>query len=249
MMKTLVIANQKGGVGKTSTTVHLAYYFKEQGLKVAVIDLDTQGNASFTLGEYDSGALASSLFDGVSQFDQANADGIAVFSADGRLADLEKLDLGEAAGAFKRSLAVIAAQGFDVCLIDTPPSLGVRMAAALLSADFAASPIELEAYSLQGIQKMVTTIANIRRANPALQFLGMIPSKVDGRNPRHGQHLDELTSAYPQLVIPTPIGNRSSVADALASGVPVWSIKRTSARKAAKEMRAMARHIQEKMEI
>jgi chromosome partitioning protein len=229
-MKTLVIANQKGGVGKTSTTVHLAYYFKEQGLKVAVIDLDTQGNASFTLGEYDSGALASGLFDAVSQFDLANAEGIAVFSADARL-------------------AVIEAEGFDVCLIDTPPSLGVRMAAALLSADFAASPIELEAYSLQGIEKMVTTIANIRRANPALKFLGMIPSKVDGRNPRHGQHLDELTRAYPQLVIPTPIGNRSSVADALASGVPVWSIKRTSARKAAQEMRAMARHIQEKMEI
>ena len=248
-MKTLVIANQKGGVGKTSTTVHLAYYFKEQGLKVAVIDLDTQGNASFTLGEYASGALASGLFDAVSQFDLANAGGIAVFSADARLADLEKLDLGAAAGAFKRSLAVIEAEGFDVCLIDTPPSLGVRMAAALLSADFAASPIELEAYSLQGIEKMVTTIANIRRANPALKFLGMIPSKVDGRNPRHGQHLDELTRAYPQLVIPTPIGNRSSVADALASGVPVWSIKRTSARKAAQEMRAMARHIQEKMEI
>ncbi|KAJ8138904.1 hypothetical protein OY671_007883, partial [Metschnikowia pulcherrima] len=95
------------------------------------------------------------------------------------------------------------------------------MAAALLSADFAASPIELEAYSLQGIEKMVTTIANIRRANPASKFLGMIPSKVDGRNPRHGQHLDESTRAYPQLVIPTPIGNRSSVADASASGVPV----------------------------
>jgi chromosome partitioning protein len=78
-MKTLVIANQKGGVGKTSTTVHLAYYFKEQGLKVAVIDLDTQGNASFTLGEYDSGALASGLFDAVSQFDLANAGGSLSF--------------------------------------------------------------------------------------------------------------------------------------------------------------------------
>jgi len=247
-MKTLVIANQKGGVGKTSTTVHLAHHFKECGFSVAVIDLDTQGNASFTLGEYDCGILASSLFDGLTQIDLV-PEGIAVFAADGRLADLEKMELGDAANAFKRSLAVLAELGFDLCLIDTPPSLGVCMASALLSADFAASPIELEAYSLQGIKKMVTTIANIRRANTGLRFLGMIPSKVDGRNPRHGRHLEELTRAYPQLVIPTPVGNRSSVADALASGVPVWEIKRTSARKAAQEMRAMAIHIQEAMEI
>ncbi|HCZ14874.1 MAG TPA: chromosome partitioning protein ParA, partial [Candidatus Accumulibacter sp.] len=137
----------------------------------------------------------------------------------------------------------------DVCLIDTAPSLGVSMAAALFAADYVLSPIELEAYSIQGIKKMVMTIANVRKANPSLQFLGMVPSKVDGRNPRHGRHLQELQRAYPQLMIPAGIGLRSSIADALASGVPVWKIRKTAARKAALELRALAAHVFEKMEI
>ena len=73
---------------------------------------------------------------------------------------------------------------------------------------------------------MVTTITNIRRANPKLKFLGMVPSKVDARNPRHGRHLKELNQAYPQLMVPAGIGLRSSIADALASCVPVWKIKK-----------------------
>jgi hypothetical protein len=100
------------------------------------------------------------------------------------------------------------------------------MAAALLAADYVLSPIELEAYSIQGIKQIVTTIANLRKANPKLKFLGMVPSKVDARNPRHGRHLQELERAYPQLMIPTGVGLRSSIADALASRVPVWKIKK-----------------------
>ena len=123
------------------------------------------------------------------------------------------------------------------------------MASALLAADYIASPIELEVYALQGVKKMNATIAGLKQANPKLQFLGMIPSKVDGRNPRHTRHLAELTAAYPTLIMPTPIGNRSSIADALATHVPVWEIRKTSARVAAKEMLAMTQHIQEKMEI
>ena len=90
---------------------------------------------------------------------------------------------------------------------------------------------------------MVTTIANVRKANPKLQFLGMVPSKVDAGNPRHGRHLDELERAYPQLMIPAGVGLRSNIADALVSGVPVWKIKKTAARKAAKEVRALAAHV------
>lgn len=77
----------------------------------------------------------------------------------------------------------------------------------------------------------------------------MIPSKVDGRNPRHARHLAELMDAYPELIMPTPIGYRSSIADGLATQCPVWAIKRTSARPAAREVRAMAEYIQNKMEI
>ena len=248
-MKTLVIANQKGGVGKTSTLVHLAFDFAERGLQVAVIDLDAQGNASFTLGEHKSEIVASSLFADEELADLDAIDGIAAITADGRLADLEKLPLAAAGEAFRASIKAIEEQGYDVCLIDTAPSLGTAMASALLAADYVASPVELEAYSLQGIKKMVTTIANVRRGNPKLRFLGMVPSKVDGRNPRHARHLAELSKAYPDLIMPTPIGYRSSIADALASHCPVWSIRKTSARKAAQEVRAMTQYIHDKMEI
>jgi chromosome partitioning protein len=162
---------------------------------------------------------------------------------------MEKLTLSEAASRFRKNVKALAACGFDVCLIDTAPSLGNSMAAALFAADYVLSPIELEAYSIQGIKKMVTAIANVRKANPGLQFLGMVPSKVDSRNPRHGRHLDELVRAYPQLIIPIRIGLRSSIADALATCVPVWKIKKTAARKATQEVRALADHVLKKMEI
>jgi chromosome partitioning protein len=254
-MKTLVTANQKGGVGKTSTLVHLAFDFLERGMKVAVIDLDTQANASYTLQEFQSGYLASQMFTADEDILRAcfnklpDEPAMCLITSDAAMANMEKLTMAEAAASFKRNIKVLDDCGFDVCLIDTAPSLGVSMAAALFAADYVFSPIELEAYSIQGIKKMVTTIVNIRKSNPGLQFLGMVPSKVDGRNPRHGRHLEELKHAYPQLMIPVGIGLRSSIADALASGVPVWKIKKTAARKAAQEVRALASHIFEKMEI
>lgn len=250
-MKTLVTANQKGGVGKTSTLVHLAFDFFERGLKVAVIDLDTQANASYTLQAFQSGQVASALFSGAAFALDVPENGphMALIESDAALANLEKISLAQAGQHFREAIGALDTQGFDVCLIDTAPSLGVSMAAALLAADYVLSPIELEAYSIQGIKKMVTTLVNVRKANPKLQFLGMVPSKVDARNPRHVRHLQELELAYPKLMIPAGVGLRSSIADALASGIPVWKIKKTAARKAAKEVRALADHVFTKMEI
>ncbi|WP_235282206.1 ParA family protein [Methyloterricola oryzae] len=253
-MKTLVTANQKGGVGKTSTLVHLAFDFLERGLRVAVIDLDTQANASFTLQHHKSGQLASHLFDagnkGLKDFVKRLPSGpmMQLIESDAKLADMERRTINEASANFKLNIDTLK-KGFDVILIDTAPSLGVSMVAALFSADFVLSPIELEAYSIQGIKKMVTTIANVRKTNKSLQFLGMMPSKVDARNPRHARHLGELERAYPQLLIPARIGLRSSIADALASGIPVWKIKKTAARKAAQEVRALASYVFDKLEI
>ena len=94
----------------------------------------------------------------------------------------------------------------------------------------------------------LTTIFNIRKeSNPGLVFLGMLPSRVDARNPRHKTHLDELRQAYPQLLAPIAIGLRSSIADALATRVPVWKIRKTAARAAAKELRALGEYVLGKM--
>lgn len=255
-MKTLVTANQKGGVGKTAIVVHLAFDFAEKGKKVAVIDLDTQGNASYTLSKYKTG-LTSSQFFNQSQINNsafvnsklATDGGIYLIESDPLLADMEKMTLDVAGTNFRQNLKTLSDMGFDVCLIDTAPSLGICMATGLVGADFVISPMELEVYSIQGIKKMNAVISNIRQVNSKLQFIGMIPSKVDNRKPRHKRHLEELNKAFPSLMFPVSIGLRDSIADALASGVPVWKIKKTAARKAAKEVRELANLVFSRMEI
>lgn len=247
-MKTLVVANQKGGVGKTATVVHLAFAAQERGKRVLVIDLDPPSNASYTLAAFDSGLVASQLFQSAPVLVPAKEEGITLITADAALANLDKSGVAEVGENFRANLKRLTSD-FDICIIDTGPSLGVRLAAALYAADYIISPVEMEAYSIQGIKQMMLTVANLRKANPGLVFLGMVPSMVDTRNTRHTAHLEELTSAYAHLMIPAAIGLRSSIAEALATRVPVWEIKKTAARSAAKEYRALGDYVFEKMEI
>ena len=247
-MKTLVIANQKGGVGKTSTLVHLAYFFQEKGKRVAVVDLDTQGNASYTLASFSRSLYASSLFQPEAPKMPVARKDISVIPADPSLIAVESLPRTEAQQRLRRNMHKLGEEGYDVCLVDTAPALGIRMSAALASADFVLSPIELEVYSIQGIKMMLATIFNIRKeCAPGLSFLGMLPSRVDSRNPRHKAHLQELQAAYPKLLVPVTIGQRSNVANALASQLPVWRIRKTAARSAAKEFRDLGKYVFDKL--
>jgi len=253
-MKTLVVANQKGGVGKTTSLIHLAFDFYEKGKKVVVIDLDPQGNASYTLSKFDSNFISSDLFkkdfSNLTKLSTCTSESkLTLISSDSGLANMEKMKIAEVSENFKNAIKQLSKKGYDICLIDTAPSLGISMASALIVANYVLSPIEVEAYSIQGIKKMITTISNIRKVNPGLNFLGMIPSKVDARNPRHKRHLVELQNAYPSLILPMSIGLRSSIADAVASGLPVWKIKKTAARKAVSEFRSLTNYVFEKMDI
>ena len=247
-MKTLVTANQKGGVGKTATVFGLATDFRDRGLRVVVIDVDSQGNVSFTFDASKSGVLASTLFASSKQT-FVLVDDFTLIEADEALTELDQMPLQKASDSFRASLKRIEEMKYDVCLIDTAPSLGVGMVSVLLSADYVISPIELEVFSIKGIEKMLTTISHIREVNPKLQFLGMLPNKVDSRNPRHERHFAELRQAYSDLLIPHCIGLRSSVSEALASGIPVWDNPKTSARVAAQEIRDLAAYIYQKMEL
>ena len=241
-MKTLVVANQKGGVGKTALVVNFALDFAERGAKVAVIDLDVQGNCSFTLADYSLTARASDIvLDGKTDFPGV-VEGIGLLAGDNRLITVEQNVVAgkAAAGNLARGLEGLRAAGYDFCLLDSPAAFGIRFMAGLLTADFVLAPIELEAYSIQGIKHLVATISNARKTNKKLCFLGMLANKVDARNPRHAGHLKQLRQAYGNLLIPSTVGLRSSIAEALVSGMPVWKSKKTAARAAAKEVREAA---------
>lgn len=250
-MKTIVVANQKGGVGKTAISLHLAWYMAENGLRVLLVDLDTQGNASYSLRQENkiigSGMLFTEL-DNSALFPSLGVpSNLTLSEATKDLANIQGINLQTAATFFIRNMNSIKMSGqFDICIIDTAPSLGNSLAAALMVGDAVLCPIELETYSLQGIKQMAITISNLKKINAKLKFLGILPSKVDMRNPRHKRHLSEIKVQYNELVIPHVIGLRSSVADALATSMPVWKIKKTAARKAASEMRIVAQYILDK---
>jgi chromosome partitioning protein len=257
-MKTLVFANNKGGVGKSALAVHFAHHLHELGRRVAVVDLDLQGNASFSLQDYrgEKQLSVSQLFSADSGpwieewLETVPAEGptLRLIASDTGIADLTPARTAEASMTFRAQLEHLEGK-FDYVLIDTAPALGAGLTAALYAADFVLSPIEVEVYSMIGLQLLLTTISNIRESNPNLMFLGMVPSRIDSRNPRHGRHVKELSETYPQFMIPHSIGNRSAVADALASRVPVWRLKQTSARAAAREIRALADYVTKKMEM
>jgi chromosome partitioning protein len=249
-MKIIVVANQKGGVGKSTIVHHLAHYFAEIGKRVAVIDLDKSSNVTSSL-EASSviAGPASALFSEAFQVPKSiSGAGTVVFRGDDRIADLDSMPVESAMAAFQAAVDAIGQTGIDLCLVDTAPTLNIALVSALTAADFVLSPMELEAYSIQGIAHILRIIQNCRKANPRLRFLGMLPSMVDTRHQRHQRHREELAEAYPNMVMPVYVPQRASIADAVGLGVPVWKIKTTAARKAAREVKEVAAYVAGKLE-
>lgn len=236
-MNKLTIANQKGGVGKTTVGVHLAYRFVEVGKRVLYIDIDPQGNSSKTLAPYACGIFASQLFDQVPVVLQGK-DGITLISADEKMVDIERAD-SKVIGFFAAQLKNLDRSAFDVCIIDTPPTMGLRMTAAFIVTNHVLAPIELEEYSLDGIEKLLKTIIGVKQKfNPSLNFLGMLPNKFNPNSARQKAALAQLLKKFSQYMIPAKIGIRSGIPEALAAGIPVWKLKKTAAREAGNEFKA-----------
>ncbi len=236
-MKKLVIANQKGGVGKTTIGVHLAYRFVETGKRVLYIDIDPQGNSSKTLGVHSSGIVASQLFEAAPVI-LGGKDGITLIAADSKMVDIERAE-NRVIGVFAAQLQNLDKAAFDICIIDTPPTMGLRMTAALIVTDHVLAPIELEEYSLDGIEKLLKTIIGVKQKyNANLNFLGMLPNKFNPNSVRQKAALAQLLKQFAQYMIPAKIGIRSGIPEALAAGIPVWKLKKTAAREAGTEFKA-----------
>mgnify|MGYP001809742338 FL=1 len=252
-MRILAIANQKGGVGKSTLAVHLVWLALEQGRPVLMVDLDGQANSSRTFAETFTGLLASKLFTAepgtLTAAPQPITDRLSLIPADVEINDVEGLDLGtiERPAVHLRALSLAPE---TLVIIDTPPTLGRRLIAALIAADAVVSPVALNGYSIQGITDLQKTIHMVvRRFNPGLENLGLLANMVNSRSATHGQMLGELRKVLGDKLLDVTLGHRVAISDAIDRGKPVWLGSRgESAQRAAHEMRCVCTAILEKLQ-
>ena len=239
-MKTLVLANQKGGVGKSAIASQLAFFFAYRGKRVLHLDLDHQCNSSSVIIKSGlavaAGCSASEvLAGGVVEVPDAV---FVVVAGDTMLSGLERQP--ERHNAFVAALRDFlheVAVRFDVCIIDTNPNPDIRYAAALIVADFLLSPVELNQEAIDGIAALLHhprygVLKIIRVMNPGLKVIGILPNMVEA-TPFQRSNLAQLVAAHSKLLIALPgeadryafVPTRTAIAEAQACGVPLWQLR------------------------
>ena len=256
-MKTFTLVNQKGGVGKSLLSYHLAYYLAEQGKRVLFIDGDTQGNSSSSLAQYVRPNLGASLLFSSAPIDLAACtENIVLLRGDAALGQVESsphsdVDL---VATVRARLAEIAA-GFDIAVIDTAGANSRVANALLVASDYTVVPCKIDQYSIDVTGEMLKRIAFIRDDwNPALVNLGILANEYDGRQPEQVRVLKQLLGAFTTTMIPAYVSDRSAYREASAAGVPVWRLKepgadrpKTSTREAGVEIKAVFKTLMERM--
>ena len=226
--KILAITNQKGGVGKTTTTINLAAGMAQAGLRVLLVDLDPQGNATMGSG-VDKRALTSSIYqvlleiaDPASSRQKATHGGFDVLGANRELAgaEIELVNLSHREDRLKHALARLAPE-YDYILIDCPPALNLFTVNALAAADAVIIPMQCEYYALEGLSDLVNTIRMVRnQLNPRLAIAGLLRTLFDPRNTLAQQVSAELQQHFGGKVYDTIIPRNVRLAEAPSHGMP-----------------------------
>lgn len=221
-------ANQKGGVGKTTTAVNLGAFLAWQGRRVLLIDLDPQGNGSASVG-VDRFALTASMYDvftgGATLRDiltPSTMENLVVAPSTSILASAE-VELANTQGReFILREALHVREDFDHILIDCPPSLGVLTINALTAADFVVVPVQCEYLALEGLAQLMQTVSLVREnLNPALRLFGVVMTMFDPRARLASQVIQEVRAHFPNELFDTLIPRNVRVAEAPSFGQPL----------------------------
>lgn len=252
MATVISITNQKGGVGKTTSAVNIAYYLAKQGKKTLLVDFDPQGNATSGLG-MDKQGLTGTMSD-VMLEEKLLVDIILptdhkqLFIAPSTpyLANTEA-ELAQAHRRFSRlKNAISTLPEYDYVIIDSPPSLSLLTVNGLIAAQYVLLPVQAEFYALEGLGQLLETMKLVRKSmNPTLDLLGVLPTMVDGRTTLSGQVYEEIKKHFPGKVFQTSIPRNIRLAEAPSHGLPVGAYDKFS--KGARAYKAVTKEVMERV--
>ncbi len=246
MSRILAVANQKGGVAKTTTVASLGAALAELGLRVLLVDLDAQSSLTYSLG-LDPDEVEHGLHDvlagrvGVREAVVSAADGVDVLPAtiDLSATESELATVDEREFVLRAALADVQ-DAYDVVILDCSPSLGVLTLNALTAADEVIVPLQCEMLSHRGVGQLLDTIADVQRIlNPKLRIRGVLPTMYDGRTNHSRAVLADVADRYGLPVLEPPIPKSVRFAEAPALGRSVLTTARTA--KGSDAYRALAR--------
>ncbi len=246
MRQIIAVLNQKGGVGKTTTTINVAAYLAKLGKSVLVVDLDPQGNATSGLGlpknidttSYD--VLVNGMLLGQAIKDYGISD-ISIIPANADLAAAE-IELVSQPDRELRLKNALTHASHDYVLIDCPPSLGLLSINALAAADSVLIPVQAEYYALEGLTQLLATIQRVRESlNPNLELLGVAVTMYDGRTSLSDSVYKELQKHFGQKLFKTVIPRNVRLAEAPSHGKTIlehdkWSRGARAYKSLAKEI-------------
>ncbi len=228
----IAVANQKGGVGKTTTTLNLGFVLASCGKRVLLADMDPQGN--LTAGAGVTGSVASTIADAL--LDRAKPlpvitvpgpfkGTLGVAPASLALASAEAALLNRLGREMRLrdQLQTVDAE-YDYVLIDTPPSLGVLTINALVAANYVLIPTEARYFSLEGLRMLQESVEEVRYLNPRLKVLGIVVSKYDRRLKEERSVSAYLRKQWGDLVLKTEVGTNSKILEAASGGISIFEI-------------------------
>ncbi len=255
-MTVIAIANQKGGVGKTTTTVNLAAALAESGVRTLVIDLDPQSSATISLGveldkvrrtAYQSlvnpdGEPTEGLSDAIVRVGGARAIDLVPATIDLAAAEVDLMAHLDRDRALRTAIEPLRAQ-YGVILVDCPPSLGLLTINALAAADWVIVPLQTDFLSVRGATLLISgTIKRVqRKINPELRLLGVLVAIHDARTSHAREVLEALHEAFPEALFTTVIKQTVRFRDAAAEGLTIFGHPRAG--DAAAAYRALAEEV------